>query len=137
MAEFFDLHDRPREALNIYVYLANITGQQQDGKHIFRDKNKPCELYKAAGDRLLDLGQYAAARQFLEEALHLAKGIQQQGPIWESLGEACFHLQDWPAAQEHYRKALDRCIAEKGPDSPICMTIRANLEKSADTSGAC
>lgn len=118
-----------REALNIYVYLANMITSCQAS---FSDPRKPSEIYKAAGDKLLDLKEWKRAIEFLQEAFNLAYEEKQKGPIHESLGEAHFQLGSMETAQEHYKMALKVCSSSLGADAEPCRVIRGNLRRIAE-----
>lgn len=123
MAKFYEDQGKHRKALNIYLYIINSSNE---GKN-------PAELYKTAGDRLLDLKDYRKAKEFLDEAMKHAKS-DQKGPINESLGEALFYLNEYSEAESLFKKAMDDCISQMGPNAPECMTIRDNLEKARNAS---
>lgn len=125
MAKFYEDQGKHREALNIYLYIINSSNGTETPN--------AAELYKAAGDRLLDLKEYGRAKEFLYEAKKHAKS-DQNGPINESLAEALFYLNDYAEAESLFKKAMDDCISEMGANAPECMTIRANLEKARKAS---
>jgi tetratricopeptide (TPR) repeat protein len=122
MAQFYQEQGRHREALNIYVYMINTFDESMG-------VNKACELYKAAGDSLLDLKEWRNAEKFLLEALRRSKS-DQEGPIQESLGEAHFYLNEYTEAESFFKKALNACSLQKGSNAPECITIRANLDQA-------
>lgn len=128
MAQFYQEHGKHREALNIYLYLIN----NSHGTNITASS---CELYKAAGDRLLDLNDHAKAKEFLLEAMKHSKS-DQKGPISESLGEALFYLNEFAEAKDLFKRALDDCVSHMGGNAPECMTIRSNLEKARNASAS-
>lgn len=122
MAQFYEEHGRHREALNIYIYMINTFDEP---KAVI----KACELYKAAGDRLLDLREWQNAKEFLFEAMKRSKS-DQEGPIYESLGEAYFYLNEYSEAESLFKKALSACTLQKGSNAPECIAVRENLEQA-------
>lgn len=98
----------------------------------FSDPLKPSELYKAAGDRLLDMGAWERAVDFFTAALGRAISNHQRGPIHESLGEAYFHLNDMKMAQSHYQIAYNGCLSSLGADAGPCRVIRSNMDRIAE-----